>query len=75
MTTISQGSVSSLVLAHLAGAPNRTAMGSAVRAAVRAAGFETPVVGAGGIQSFELAESALACGDCDFVASARQSLA
>lgn len=36
MTTISQGSVSSLVLAHLAGAPNRTAMGSAVRAAVLA---------------------------------------
>lgn len=50
-------------------------LSAAVRAAVRAAGFETPVVGAGGIQSFELAESALARGDCDFVASARQSLA
>lgn len=36
MTKISQGSVSSLILAHLAAAPNRTAMGSAVRAAVLA---------------------------------------
>lgn len=36
MTTISQGSVSSLILAHLANAPNRTAQGSAVRVAVLA---------------------------------------
>lgn len=36
MTTISQGSVSSLILAHLAGAPNRTAQGSSVRVAVLA---------------------------------------
>lgn len=36
MTKISQGSVSSLILAHLAAAPNRTAMCSAVRAAVLA---------------------------------------
>jgi dimethylglycine catabolism A len=47
----------------------------AVRASVRAAGFTTPIVGSGGIGSFELAERALADGDCDFVAAARQSLA
>jgi 2,4-dienoyl-CoA reductase-like NADH-dependent reductase (Old Yellow Enzyme family) len=46
-----------------------------VRAALRAANFSTPVVAAGGIASFEQAEAALAGGDCDFVASARQSLA
>jgi len=47
----------------------------AVREHVRAAGFETPVVGAGGVNSFELAEGALRRGECDFVAAARQSLA
>jgi 2,4-dienoyl-CoA reductase-like NADH-dependent reductase (Old Yellow Enzyme family) len=47
----------------------------AIRAAVRAAGCATPVGGAGGINSFELAERALAEADCDFVAAARQSLA
>ena len=47
----------------------------AVRAALRAAGLATPVVGAGGIASFEQAERALADGDCDIVASARQTLA
>ena len=47
----------------------------AVRASVRAAGLETPVVGAGGINSFELAERALREGDCDVVGAARQSLA
>jgi 2,4-dienoyl-CoA reductase-like NADH-dependent reductase (Old Yellow Enzyme family) len=46
-----------------------------IRDAVRTAGFETPIGGAGGINSFELAERALADGDCDFVAAARQSLA
>jgi hypothetical protein len=46
-----------------------------VRAAVRAAGFDTPVVAAGGINSFDLAEAALRDGVCDFVGSARQSLA
>jgi 2,4-dienoyl-CoA reductase-like NADH-dependent reductase (Old Yellow Enzyme family) len=46
-----------------------------IRRAVRAAGFETPVGAAGGINSFELAERALAEGDCDFVCAARQSLA
>jgi 2,4-dienoyl-CoA reductase-like NADH-dependent reductase (Old Yellow Enzyme family) len=51
------------------------ALAAAVRAAVRAAGHPTPVVGAGGIADFALAEAALARGDCDVVASARQSLA
>src|SRR5262249_12030068 len=46
-----------------------------VRDAVRAAGFGTPVVASGGINSFALAERALAEGDADIVASARQSLA
>lgn len=50
-------------------------LAAAVRARVRGAGFDTPVVGAGGIGTFELAEAALARGDCDFVAAARQSLA
>ncbi len=47
----------------------------AVRKAVRAAGFETPIVAAGGITTFRLAEEALARGDADICASARQSLA
>ncbi|MBI5431823.1 MAG: NADH:flavin oxidoreductase [Planctomycetes bacterium] len=47
----------------------------AIRASVRAAGFATPIVGSGGIATFELAERALADGDCDLVAAARQSLA
>jgi 2,4-dienoyl-CoA reductase-like NADH-dependent reductase (Old Yellow Enzyme family) len=47
----------------------------AVRDAVRGAGFETPVVAAGGINSFTLAEEALARGDADAIASARQTLA
>jgi 2,4-dienoyl-CoA reductase-like NADH-dependent reductase (Old Yellow Enzyme family) len=47
----------------------------AVRAAIRAAGCATPVVGAGGVNSFEIAERALRAGDCDLVAAARQSLA
>jgi 2,4-dienoyl-CoA reductase-like NADH-dependent reductase (Old Yellow Enzyme family) len=46
-----------------------------VREAVRAAGFETPVVGAGGITGFRLAERALIEGDADIIAAARQSLA
>jgi 2,4-dienoyl-CoA reductase-like NADH-dependent reductase (Old Yellow Enzyme family) len=47
----------------------------AVRSAVRAAGLETPVIAAGGITTFELAEAALTGGACDVVASARQALA
>ncbi len=50
-------------------------LAAAVRAAVRAAGHATPVVGAGGICDFHQAEAALERGDCDLVASARQSLA
>lgn len=47
----------------------------AIRDAVRTLGHETPVVGAGGITDFTLAEEALSRGDCDVVAAARQSLA
>jgi 2,4-dienoyl-CoA reductase-like NADH-dependent reductase (Old Yellow Enzyme family) len=47
----------------------------AIRAALRDRGLTTPVVGAGGIGTFELAERALADGDCDLVGAARQSLA
>lgn len=46
-----------------------------VRAAIRAAGLETPVVVAGGIGEFSLAESLLARGDADIIGAARQSLA
>jgi dimethylglycine catabolism A len=48
---------------------------AAIRGALRAAGLDTPVVAAGGITSFSLAEAALARGDADIIASARQSLA
>jgi dimethylglycine catabolism A len=47
----------------------------AVRDAVRAAGFDTPVVLSGGISTFEQAEALLRTGAADIVASARQSLA
>jgi len=47
----------------------------AIRTAIRAAGLETPVIAAGGVQSFELAERALREGACDLVGAARQSLA
>jgi len=46
-----------------------------VRRAVRGAGFETPIVVAGGISTFEQAEGILREGQGDIVASARQSLA
>jgi len=46
-----------------------------IRDSVRAAGFTIPIVGAGGLNSFELAETALRDGDCDIAAAARQSLA
>jgi 2,4-dienoyl-CoA reductase-like NADH-dependent reductase (Old Yellow Enzyme family) len=46
-----------------------------IRAAVRAAGLTTPVVGAGGICEFSQAEAVLQQGEADLVASARQSLA
>jgi 2,4-dienoyl-CoA reductase-like NADH-dependent reductase (Old Yellow Enzyme family) len=48
---------------------------AAIRRAVRAAGLETPIVAAGGLTTFTLAEEALARGDVDFVAAARQTLA
>ena len=51
------------------------AASASVRAAIRRAGFETPVVAAGGIHNFEMAEAALARGDADIIAAARQSLA
>ncbi len=48
---------------------------SAVRAAIRQAGFATPLVVAGGIHGFEQAEAVLANGIADIVGAARQSLA
>jgi 2,4-dienoyl-CoA reductase-like NADH-dependent reductase (Old Yellow Enzyme family) len=48
---------------------------SRIRQAVRAAGYETPVVVAGGVHGFEQAERILASGAADVVAAARQSLA
>ena len=47
----------------------------AIRAHVRAGGWTTPIVGAGGIDHMALAERALQSGDCDLVAAARQTLA
>ncbi len=47
----------------------------AVREAVRQVGLDTPVIGAGALNTFDIAEGALRRGDCDAVASARQSLA
>lgn len=46
-----------------------------VRAAVRAAGFDTPIVVSGGIGTYDQAEGILARGEADIVAAARQSLA
>ena len=46
-----------------------------IRRTLRAAGFETPVVAAGGIYDFREAERVLAEGEADIVAAARQSLA
>jgi 2,4-dienoyl-CoA reductase-like NADH-dependent reductase (Old Yellow Enzyme family) len=48
---------------------------SAIRDAVRAAGFDTPVIAAGGIHGFEQAEAVLTSGAADIVGAARQSLA
>jgi dimethylglycine catabolism A len=47
----------------------------AIRDAVRAAGLATPIVCAGGVHNFEIAENLLADGVCDIVGAARQSLA
>jgi 2,4-dienoyl-CoA reductase-like NADH-dependent reductase (Old Yellow Enzyme family) len=46
-----------------------------IRAAIHAAGWTTPIVAAGGICEFAQAEGALAHGDADLIASARQTLA
>jgi len=46
-----------------------------IRGAVRAAGLQTPVVTAGGINDFARAEAVLEHGEADLVASARQTLA
>jgi len=48
---------------------------AAIRAAIRKAGFETPVVCTGGVHNFEMAERLLTDGVCDIVGAARQSLA
>jgi 2,4-dienoyl-CoA reductase-like NADH-dependent reductase (Old Yellow Enzyme family) len=50
-------------------------LAAAIRQAVRAAGFETPVVTSGGIATFDQAEEILARGQADVVAAARQTLA
>jgi dimethylglycine catabolism A len=46
-----------------------------VRAAVRDHGYVTPIVCAGGVHNFEMAERLLSDGVCDIVGAARQSLA
>jgi 2,4-dienoyl-CoA reductase-like NADH-dependent reductase (Old Yellow Enzyme family) len=51
------------------------AASKAIRETVRASGYDTPVVAAGGIHNFELAERVLSEGIGDVVASARQVLA
>ena len=48
---------------------------SEVRGAVRAAGFNTPVVVVGGVHNFEQAESLLTGGQADIVGLARQAAA
>jgi 2,4-dienoyl-CoA reductase-like NADH-dependent reductase (Old Yellow Enzyme family) len=52
-----------------------TSIAGTIRAAVRASGFSTPIVTAGGICEFGQAEAVLQRGEADFVASARQTLA
>jgi 2,4-dienoyl-CoA reductase-like NADH-dependent reductase (Old Yellow Enzyme family) len=64
------------VLADAAGPFGRNVAPSArIRAALRAAGHETPVVVTGGIHTFEQAEAVLEHGAADIVGAARQSLA
>jgi dimethylglycine catabolism A len=50
-------------------------LAAAVKQAVNAAGFKTPVVAAGGINGFRQAEEILERGEADIIAAARQSLA
>jgi 2,4-dienoyl-CoA reductase-like NADH-dependent reductase (Old Yellow Enzyme family) len=64
------------VLADAAGPFGRNVSpASRIRAAIRAAGLDTPVVVAGGMGTFAQAEQVLASGAGDVVAAARQSLA
>lgn len=62
---------------HMEGGPfgRNLHLSASIRSALRDRGLGTPVIGAGGIATFELAEQALARGDCDLVGAARQSLA
>jgi dimethylglycine catabolism A len=46
-----------------------------IRAAIRASGFETPIVAVGGIHGFEQAEKILRDGTADIIGLARQALA
>ena len=48
---------------------------SAIKRAVNAEGFHTPIVASGGLATFEQCESILQRGDADIIAAARQSLA
>ena len=50
-------------------------LAAAIRAALRAAGHQVPVVTSGGVSTFDQAEGILARGEADVVAAARQSLA
>lgn len=50
-------------------------LSKAIRVALREAGLEQPVIGAGGLASFSQMEAALQDKDCDLVGAARQSLA
>ncbi len=50
-------------------------LAAAVRAGLRAQGLDTPVVAAGGINGYRLAEAALASGHADLIGAARQTLA
>jgi len=52
-----------------------TNLAAAIRAAVRGAGLDTPIITAGGICEFDQAEAVLQRGEADLIASARQSLA
>lgn len=50
-------------------------LAAAIRAAIRGDGLQTPIVAAGGLNSFAQAEHALRSGQADIIAAARQSLA
>jgi 2,4-dienoyl-CoA reductase-like NADH-dependent reductase (Old Yellow Enzyme family) len=51
------------------------ALTAQIRRAIRAAGFDTPIICTGGVHNFEMAERLLAEKTCDVVGAARQSLA